>query len=160
MAKYVNASRPRRPDTAAYRKPATCCWPECATEAWTESQLPVCPHHAAKIHLRVVDMTPIESQRSGRADRQELWYAREGWVYIARVGDLYKIGFSTDVPQRMTALGAVLVAAREGTLGDERDLHAMFRDTCEHGEYFRQSAELDALIGRWLDGARTVVQNH
>ena len=144
-------SRSVAPHKAAYSKPTCCFWPECNATTWAEVDLPVCQFHAAKIHLRVAEQIPVASVRSGRAERQELWYAREGRVYIARAGALYKIGFSTDVAQRMRSLGAVLVASHTGTLDDERDLHARFHAHREYGEYFRPSPELDALIAEWLD---------
>lgn len=147
----ATTSRPAAPYKVAYARPTRCCWPECNSEAWIDIELPVCQFHAAKVHLRVADQIPVGTVASRKADRQELWYARKGMVYIARAGDLYKIGFSTDVAQRMRSLGAVLVACRQGTLDDERDLHAKFHEHREHGEYFRPSPELDTLIAEWLD---------
>lgn len=126
-----------------------CCWPDCDSPGWTDAELPLCPRHAARVHIRVADMVPEASKRAAKADRQELWYSREGYVYIAKVGKLVKIGFSKDPPVRMKAFGGKLLAYRPGTLDTERDLHAEFHEHQSHGEYFTPAPEIVARIREW-----------
>lgn len=38
-----------------------CCWPECDQPGWPEAALPLCPRHAARVHLSVDDMIPTAS---------------------------------------------------------------------------------------------------
>lgn len=74
--------------------------------------------------------------------------APSSWVYYAQVNELVKIGFSTDVPARMRALGGVALAVERGGrhLEDERH-HQFAQDRINwRSEYFRPSSALMAHV--------------
>lgn len=66
-----------------------------------------------------------------------------GWVYYLRVDERIKIGFSTDVRQRMRAYPptAELLAVHPGTRDTERQMHERFAGHLAQGrEWFRVDA--------------------
>lgn len=67
-----------------------------------------------------------------------------GLVYFARVGELIKIGWTSNLQRRMSSLGADAVFhTQPGTKHDERALHAMFNHLLVKGkEWFRSDPEL------------------
>lgn len=71
-----------------------------------------------------------------------------GTVYFARVGELIKIGWSSDVDARLSHLHADAVFhTQPGTRHDERALHAKFNHLLVKGrEWFRADPELLAYI--------------
>ena len=98
------------------RRVLTCVWPECAAQPWGDLDLPLCPTHAAKVHLRVADAVPT-SRADTIARRRESWYAQAGYVYFAKVGDLVKIGFTRDLHTRMRTLQGRMAHLRAGHHG-------------------------------------------
>lgn len=71
-----------------------------------------------------------------------------GVVYFARVGDLIKIGWTSNVKRRMWSINADAVFhTQPGTRHDERALHAKFNHLLVKGrEWFRSDPELLAFI--------------
>jgi hypothetical protein len=65
-----------------------------------------------------------------------------GKVYFAQIGQLVKIGYSTNVSQRMKDIRATLIHAYPGSLRDERAAHLRFGAQYERGELFRPEGEL------------------
>jgi hypothetical protein len=49
-----------------------------------------------------------------------------GWIYYLKVGDQIKVGYASDLQQRMRSYppNATLFAAHRGTLDDEKRIHA------------------------------------
>lgn len=129
------------------RRVLTCVWPECAAQPWGDLDLPLCPTHAAKVHLRVADAVPT-SRADTIARRRESWYAQAGYVYFAKVGDLVKIGFTRDLHTRMRTLQGRMLTYAPGTMEDERDMHARFRECHERGEYFRPVGALATYLSQ------------
>jgi Meiotically up-regulated gene 113 len=72
----------------------------------------------------------------------------------ASIGGPVKIGFAADVERRVRELQCGspfplrVLAAWQGDGRDERELHERFAADREHGEWFRPTAELRALIGK------------
>lgn len=84
-----------------------------------------------------------ENERKERA-------TREGWVYYIRIGDLIKIGYASNVWERMRAYPptAELLAAHPGTLTLERSMHRKFGHLLDQGrEWFKMEADLVEHIG-------------
>lgn len=49
-------------------------------------------------------------------------------VYFAAVGNCYKVGFTTKLTQRMSNLGARLIAFKPGSIADEREVQCTLAD--------------------------------
>lgn len=89
-----------------------------------------------------------------RANRGEGWRVTPkpdavGHVYYVRVGDLIKIGYSSDVRRRLKAYppDSVLLAVEPGPSSVEGERHGEFRAFLERGrEWFRPSRQLLAHI--------------
>jgi len=65
-----------------------------------------------------------------------------GVIYFARAGDLVKIGYTTNLRQRMAQLGHDVIGTQPGTMMDEQALHHRFGEYWDHGEYFRPGQRL------------------
>lgn len=71
-----------------------------------------------------------------------------GHVYFWKSGSLVKIGFSTNMLNRITNLrvanptGATLMAAIPGYIDTEKYFHKMFEKYRDHGEWFRIEGDL------------------
>lgn len=80
--------------------------------------------------------------------------ARVGYVYFVRSSSLVKIGFSTNVLNRIIDLqvgnpiDATLVAAIPGSEDTEKYFHHMFKHHREKGEWFRVEGELEQFLSR------------
>jgi hypothetical protein len=77
---------------------------------------------------------------------------KKGWVYFVRNGKAIKIGFTTDLDQRLKRLQTAssstleLLGAVAGTLEDEQNLHRRFANLQIRGEWFRGHTSLMAYI--------------
>jgi hypothetical protein len=80
--------------------------------------------------------------------RQRVWQEKTtedgpSWVYMIRLGDRVKIGFTTNLRQRMYDLPhEEILAVVPGTVVDERRCHAAFAHLRVAGEWFRAEPEL------------------
>lgn len=78
-------------------------------------------------------------------------------IYVVRYGDLYKIGFSSDLAKRVRSIiaaipgEAVFVGHMPGHTEVETHLHSVFQASRFSGEWFRQTPELEAFCGTILD---------
>lgn len=104
-------------------------------------------------HLRLAFAYVLESDRpdlTDHADRLPYWAPDAnptGWVYFVRIGDLVKIGYTTNPKQRMTVLQPSDVMHLEpGTMQDERRCHLAFDHLRVEGEMFRPDPDLLAFI--------------
>jgi hypothetical protein len=77
---------------------------------------------------------------------------KKGWVYFIRNAKAIKIGFTTDIEQRMKRLQTAssspleLLGTVAGTLQDEQNLHLRFANLRLRGEWFRGHTSLMAYI--------------
>lgn len=77
---------------------------------------------------------------------------RKGFVYFIRGGAVIKIGFATNVLNRMRDLqigsphALHLLGYMPGSIYEEKRLHRLFSAHRSHGEWFRRSPELLAFI--------------
>jgi len=68
-------------------------------------------------------------------------------VYFMRLGDLIKIGYTTNLRQRVSSINPEEVLATEpGGRARERELHKRFAALRVHGEWFRHEGELAEYI--------------
>lgn len=137
-----------------------CAWEDCEAAPSTMLALPLCDRHAITAYRAVNNLlreTPkaltdmlasasperILGKATPRPDRtRRNVRTTPGRIYFAKAGDLIKIGFTTDIRQRMAALGHELIATTTGTMEDERALHHQFGEYWDHGEYFRPGQRL------------------
>jgi hypothetical protein len=147
-----------------------CVWPTCErrTTHMNGKLLALCVSHAWDVYAAVqddVDNQPKISEHQlnrlieGRQRRVREDEAREsraiepGWVYYVRITDRIKVGYSTDVRQRMRAYPphAQLLAIHPGTPTLERQVHADLKGHLAQGrEWFRPDPEVMAHIDRVL----------
>lgn len=74
---------------------------------------------------------------------------KPGIIYYLQVGDLVKIGYSSDLPRRMKQYPphAILLAQHPGTRETERDMHQKLATKLAKGrEWFRVCSEVEAHI--------------
>ena len=142
-----------------------CAYPQCADHTqWRDT--PVCPEHAAlmwktfeehtsEAHRRVIRGDHREAAaeiRAGEAatkTRKRITSNRPGSIYYLRVGDRVKIGFTTDLYQRMMQYppNSELLALHPGTPALEKEMHQDFsRHLADGREWFHPNPELDAHI--------------
>lgn len=88
----------------------------------------------------MIDRFGVASASVPKEARQlpEAAWLRSGLVYYIRLGNRCKIGFSTSLLSRLSALGAEEVLAVEpGSLTLEKQRHREFSDLRTRGEWFR-----------------------
>lgn len=129
-----------------YRK--ECQIDHCGKTVSEDIGIPLCDAHLRKawaaFEVRIETDPSLMPDRRTPRPKDVTSVDAHGMVYFARVGELIKIGWSTDVEHRMYALGAdALLHAQPGTKHDEKALHAMFNHLLVKGrEWFRPDPEL------------------
>lgn len=133
----------------------TCCVPDCDDLTTRLVAIPLCGTHARQVYLNL--MGAMES-----ATREQLETAvgpsrgkarpglktQQGTVYFMRFGTLIKIGWTSNLQNRVRALGPdKVLATQPGTMQDEQALHRRFGPSWSHGEYFHQTLDLLTYIG-------------
>lgn len=146
---------------------AICTWQFCTTRADLRYQrrgVPFCREHTllawsvVEDEIRHSSMSPDElraereatekAKETERAERAAK-NAESGTVYYLKVGDHIKIGFASNLFQRLTSYppASVLVAVEDGSLNLEAQRHREFADFLDAGrEWFVQGDRLMAHI--------------
>lgn len=127
-----------------------CVMPRCERPPATQLSEPICSHHARKVYAEVADLLASagidQHVASARPPRQASAMRNRadqaGLVYFARVGEHIKIGFTTNLPQRMRQLGGQVLATMPGTRRDEKRMQMRFADHWVDGEYYRPAPAL------------------
>lgn len=84
-----------------------------------------------------------EARRQETLIRQQEAEARECWVYYVRCGRLIKIGVTTNLANRFSAIRPnEVIAIEPGGLEREAAMHERFTDLRAGGEYFHPGAVL------------------
>jgi len=147
--------------------PVTCCWPGCDREAF-KVEMPLCMSHRQDAWDDVQDWMERTKINHATAARQERKLKREreiqaqreahgnqpGWIYYIRVGELVKVGYSTDVPKRMRQYppDSVLLAVHPGTPGLEVQLHRDFTASRARGrEWYWPDTQINEHVTKVLD---------
>ena len=126
---------------------------DCAMDLWAiVQQATTDGERAAKMNGEYADhmrfKALVEARAAAKKAEQEHLNS-PGHVYYLRVGDLIKIGFTTDITRRMNEYppNAAVLAAHPGTQRTERDMHRKFSAHLARGrEWFTPHAELDEHI--------------
>jgi hypothetical protein len=106
-------------------------------------------------------LTPDEAreraeEHARREEEQARDLERSACVYYARISDRCKIGYSTNLPNRMASLGVEeLMATEAGGPRKERERHCQFADLRVHGEWFRYEGPLVEHVQRLANGWRS-----
>ena len=146
----------------------TCDWGECQAPRDMDLAVHLCTRHALRVYRAVAEhiaAVPAEVATSlAAADPNRVLNrsprTREarrnvkdtlGTIYFVRIGQCIKIGYTTNVRQRMAKLRPdAILATTPGTMRDEQALHHEFGEYWTNGEYFRPGPRLLAHI----DGVR------
>lgn len=118
----------------------------CEAPADPRLPFPVCAHHAIKIYISVKDFRESVTPTNGRRRPPS---SAACIVYYLRVGDLIKIGRTTNLPQRMVQYPptAVVLATEDGDVQLETRRLRQFNHHLQHGkEWFTPGADLLAHI--------------
>jgi len=102
-------------------------------------------------HIQYADiaaMLPTVSKSPGEASRAPQAKAPDGWVYLFKSGDFYKIGRSDDLERRIKEVGVKLPEKltpvhsirTDDPPGIEAYWHRRFADKRANGEWFKLSS--------------------
>lgn len=133
-----------------------CVWPECEHNI-DIIDAPLCKDHMIRVYVICQEtylwmMEPkTVDPHSGREVKPPASRRRppalRGTIYFVRLGDLVKIGFTTNMARRMTVIPhEEILGAKSGTMEDERRCHAAFKHLRVKGEWFRAAPDLLAFI--------------
>lgn len=138
---HVNRIATSRPPGGFFD--ATCCYPNCEAASSALVEEPICDTHITRVHravsLLLKEFKPPEVGRP--AVKHEPKHA--GLVYFIKFGNRIKIGFTTNLAQRLTQLphDEVLVTVA-GSFSTEKRLHNKFKHLRVVGEWFEAAPEL------------------
>lgn len=137
-----------------------CCWPDCDQPPGIDD-IPLCVRHHIKAWrtmnqsaLRPLRDLSDDAIRRAMANYPRSRSTEQGYVYFARFGDRVKIGFTTNVKQRMGGIPHdQVLGAVPGTMADEKRCHAAFAHLRITGEWFEPGQDL-------MDFIAEVVKQH
>ena len=136
---------------AAANEGRLCSWYGCPTFRDPDSPVPLCTSHYS---LVINDwLKKAEAHKAATRAPLDSDNPVVGHVYYALIDGLVKIGYATDVTQRMRAYPptARLLAVEPGTLHTESQRHDQFRAYLARGrEWFRDVPELR----EWVEQVR------
>lgn len=107
---------------------------------------------AAHAQRRRQETEQYQLREEKRADRRAL-------VYYMRIGDRCKIGYTTNLLERLRTINPEELMAIE--LGDpalERQRHAQFKKLRTHGEWFRMQEPLTSHVARVAEASRADIE--
>lgn len=128
-------------DHRVYGFGTTCCWPGCYAPL-IERKFPLCPAHTKVTHdyqRRHGDVDYVVSCSIEVPETQPPATAPKkttiGTVYYLEVGSHIKIGWASDLANRMRSYppNSRLLAAHPGTRSDESKMHRRFATARTHG---------------------------
>lgn len=122
-----------------------CVFPRCSDAETQHTGLPICDRHIAKVY-RLATMLINDAMPQAAIVNEVVRMPKmdtAGAIYFIRLGSLVKIGFTTNLAQRLKHLPhEEVLAVRTGSMRDEKALHAQFAHLRQHGEWFRQGPDL------------------
>lgn len=148
-----------------------CTFAECRTLATTPSPLRFCPEHqeeAATLLAHTAGAAKVRELGEALGLSPVTWNRRYGYaatpipqntkhaplIYFARRDSLIKIGWTSQIRQRMMALQGKVLATEPGDIVRERQLHRRFSHLLAQGrEWFHPQPELIAYVNELRDAA-------
>jgi hypothetical protein len=131
---------------------SACIAPWCENSPVPTCPVPLCVKHISRVYHFADDHIAHASSAVQEKMRQREAQAEAelvGSVYFARFDRRIKIGFSTNVPRRLTEIPTdELLAAAAGTRADELRLHDRFAAARINREWFKPVPELLGYIER------------
>ena len=140
---------------------SVCAHNGCDARPDEELSAPLCMSHAKKLAVQVMllNNTSVDKDSpyvAGKVNRKRLIdpyvgkkTERYGMVYFIQFGDRIKIGYTTDLDQRMNALPHdKILALIAGTMTDERRCHEKFAHLRLTGEWFSAGPDLLKFIDK------------
>ena len=140
---------------------SVCTYDGCSAAPDEELNAPLCMSHAKKLAVQVMllNNTSVDKDSpyvAGKVNRKRLTdpyvgnrAERYGMVYFIQFGDRIKIGYTTDLAQRMTAVPHdKILALIAGTMTDERRCHEKFAHLRLTGEWFSAGPDLLKFIDK------------
>lgn len=153
-----NVPQPRQPETNRHGiplrgdGPGQCIWPQCTQPRYRHFDTLMCHDHTKAVSnaytlYHAERYSDAERKyRESREAREREWAEREaaakkaaknelGTVYFLRVGSYIKIGWTSDLTQRMRTYppDCILLATQPGIRADESKLHKRFAVHRSHG---------------------------
>lgn len=140
MSSHTQPRRGMRPDDLTNIQCLAFACTSYVQEQYYEQRVYMCQEHALQVWATVQEMIDPATLRNIAYDRitpheekhPELYEPipiseSAGVVYFVRIGDLIKVGFSSDVHRRMDAYppDAELLAYHSGSFADEQRLHKL-----------------------------------
>lgn len=122
-----------------------CVIPDCDHALEADAVIPICLHHAKVAFAYYSAHLDDDLELAVHEAKPKLPFREQvGRVYFVRIGDVIKIGWSSNLPKRFKALqGDALLYSHPGTMQDERATHALFSHLLIRGhEWFRSAPEL------------------
>jgi hypothetical protein len=102
------------------------------------------------------DLHATESRAVSTREGRMLTDITNSVVYYMRIGNRVKIGFTTNLSQRLTQINPEeLMATEPGDTGLEQRRHGQFRELRTHGEWFRLEGALADHIAELVRRAPT-----
>ena len=130
----------------SYSEP--CFYPECHASRSLKVDQPICDSHLASIYRSVSDLFKDLDRHSDDVVsdsqlRRRNPYAEVGVVYFMRFGDRVKIGFTTNLRDRLRAVpNDELLGSMPGSRHTERKTHSHFAHLRIKGEWFSMGDDL------------------
>lgn len=128
-----------------------CVFPTCESTWSIHVQLPLCNRHILKVYsiagALVKDTFPKADPDAATRGRSAVNAATPGVVYFVRLGSLIKIGFTTNLVQRLRDVPhEEVLGVTMGTMRDEKAIHGRFAHLRQSGEWFRPAPDLEEFI--------------
>lgn len=127
--------------------PKKCLWPQCPyqTVAGLGERLPLCYDHAYRVwhaidadnkKLQAIIDRRVAREQEARQSSKSASPASEDVVYYLQIGGHIKIGWTSNLDQRMRSYppNTILLAVHPGSRADEKALHKRFAVHRSHGQ--------------------------
>lgn len=125
-----------------------CCIPHCQRNRADQVSIHLCEHHIQKAWAAYQVLHGAAAHEAADPDRDVTSPDAKGTIYVVRVQNLIKVGWTSNLPRRLIDLHADAVLHHyAGTRQDEADLHRHLKPHLAKGrEWYTPSSELDKII--------------
>ena len=125
-----------------------CCIPHCERERTSRVSIHLCEHHIEKAWAAYHVINEADMPELENIERDMYSPNARGTLYVIRVGDLIKIGWTANPRERMYQLQPdAVLHYQQGTRQDEANLHAQCEKYLVKGrEWYRDSPGMKQII--------------